>query len=203
MSELNTEIRLGNLRIKLRKCDGVYFPSDDSILLATSIKPTDTMLEIGCGSGLISIYMAMSGATVKCSDIDPRAVACTNYNAQLNDQDIRAVEGDMFNAISGKFSTIVFNPPYLSGEDAEADIEDSKQWYGGKDGLDITRTFLEQCDKFLKKNGTAYIILSSLTDIQSLKKQFHNLSFTVVGERSFFFERIYCFCVSGFVYDEK
>lgn len=203
MSELKTEISLGNLRIKMRKCDGVYFPSDDSILLATSMKPTDSFLEIGCGSGLISIYMAMCGAIVQCSDIDPRAVACTNYNAQLNGLDIHAVEGDMFSAISGKFSTIAFNPPYLPGEDSEADIDDSKQWYGGNDGLEVARTFLEQCNKFLKKDGTVYIILSSNTDIQSLKRQFQDLSFTVVGERSFFFERIYCFCVSGFVCDKK
>lgn len=177
----------------------MYFPSDDSILLASCIKTADTVLEIGCGSGLISIYMALKGAIVHCSDIDPKAVMCTRYNAHLNGVDICAMESDVFNAITGQFSTIIFNPPYLSGEQSEIDVDDSRQWYGGQDGFDVTRKFLNQCGNFLRKGGSVYIILSSLTDIQSLKDDFSDLVFTVCGERSFFFEHIYCFLVSGFV----
>ncbi len=198
MNDLPLDVHIEKQTVKIKKCSGVYFPAEDSILLASSIPPTDTLLEIGCGSGFVSIYMAMMGSRVCCSDIDTIAVQCTKINANLNAVDITVLHGDLFSAVSGSFKTIVFNPPYLSGEDSESNLIDGKQWYGGKDGFQTIRRFLSSCDKYLEKNGSVYIILSSLTDIKSLRDEFSQLVFKVVGQQSFFFEHIYCFMVSGF-----
>ncbi len=49
------------------------------------ITPETTILDAGCGSGILAISALMSGAhSAFCLDIDPAAVNGTNENAQLN-----------------------------------------------------------------------------------------------------------------------
>lgn len=49
------------------------------------LHPGDTMLDVGCGSGILSIAAVRLGAaTVLATDIDPRAVQATQENCQRN-----------------------------------------------------------------------------------------------------------------------
>jgi ribosomal protein L11 methyltransferase len=62
-------------------------------LLAEVVKPGVRLLDVGCGSGILSVAGAKLGATVTGSDLDPWCVEATLENAKLNDVEIE-VHGD-------------------------------------------------------------------------------------------------------------
>jgi predicted nicotinamide N-methyase len=53
-------------------------------------------LDLGCGSGVVAIAAAMSGAAqVSAVDVDPHAVAATRLNAQANGVTLESRRGDL------------------------------------------------------------------------------------------------------------
>ncbi len=179
--------------ISIESCDRVYRPAEDTFLILDNIKPGNTVLEIGCGTGIISVYCAVLGRVVTCCDVSPDARTCAEKNAIRNHIELDIVDSQLFNKIEGKYDTIVFNPPYLPTEDR---YEDSGQWDGGKDGFDHTRPFLKAAHYFLNEGGSIYIILTSLTDVESLIQEFSQYyTFKLKAEQSFFFETIYLYQV--------
>ena len=157
----------------------VYDPVEDTYLLldAIDIKKNDSVLEIGTGCGIIALECARIGANVICTDINPIAVEMVKKNYMMNQSllngnfDIRL--GDLFSPLlsSETFDVIIFNPPYLPTKKDEH----VGGWYdvalnGGKFGLDVTKRFIEGLSKFLKKNGKAYFIFSSLSDKKKLEQ---------------------------------
>ncbi|MBR2255307.1 MAG: methyltransferase, partial [Candidatus Methanomethylophilaceae archaeon] len=127
----------------------VYPPSDDSILLIESleVREGEKVLEIGCGSGIVSMHCAKNGAHVVCGDINPRAVDLTRRNAESNGVSMEVVPTDVYDSIEGRFDTIVFNLPYLPVEE-EGLLE--KSWYGGPDGLRPLPRLLEGAPEHLE-----------------------------------------------------
>ena len=94
----------------------VYPPSDDSILLIESLDvvPGEKVLEVGCGSGVVSIHCAKNGCDVTAVDVNPRAVELARRNAGANGADIPVCESDVYGNVDDVFDTIVFNLPYPS-----------------------------------------------------------------------------------------
>jgi len=97
--------------------EDVYYPREDSIFLAEAlVKVIDkenvkTCLDVGCGSGFLSIIMAKKKSIVNAVDINELAVKTTIENSQKNNVNINVEQGDLFSL--GKYDLIVFNPPYL------------------------------------------------------------------------------------------
>ncbi len=185
--------RLGEEDIVIEICPGVYEPSDDTFLMARSVIGKGKCLEIGTGSGFTAIYLGKKGFDVACSDIDQKAVECAGKNMKRNGVNGKCIKSDLFQNIEGKFDTIIFNPPYLPTTDS---IEESIQWDGGPDGFSVTERFLKEARDHIADRGNIFIILSSLTDIESFMKKFPCFSFRKISEESFFFEKIYCFELS-------
>ena len=77
----------GGDRIKLTVPPTVYPPRRDTELLLqglNSIKmQAGNLVEIGCGSGAISIAMALGGWNVKAFDVNPLAVVATIGNSEV------------------------------------------------------------------------------------------------------------------------
>lgn len=68
------------------------------------------ILDIGCGSGILSILAKKLGADrVDASDIDPIAVASAKENAAINKVEISAFESDLFEKVEGKYDLIFAN----------------------------------------------------------------------------------------------
>ena len=167
----------------------VYPPSEDSILLTESldIRIGEKVLEIGTGSGIVSIQCALNGADVVCGDINPRAVALARRNAAANGVDIDVRETEVYSNIEGRFDTIVFNLPYLPVED-EGEL--AKAWSGGPDGLGPLPRLLEGAPEHLLPDGRVVVVVSSLMDRASLDKTLEGYEVKVLGELPLFFERL-------------
>lgn len=167
----------------------VYPPSEDSILLTESldIRIGEKVLEIGTGSGIVSIQCALNGADVVCGDINPRAVALARRNAAANGVDINVKETDVYSNIEGRFDTIVFNLPYLPVED-EGEL--AKAWSGGPDGLGPLPRLLEGAPEHLLPDGRVVVVVSSLMDRAGLDKTLEGYEVKVLGELPLFFERL-------------
>ena len=68
------------------------------------------ILDIGCGSGILSILAKKLGAkNVLACDIDPIAVSSTIDNAKINEVDLQAKESNLFDNIEGKYDLIFAN----------------------------------------------------------------------------------------------
>ncbi len=81
-------------------------------LLEKYIKDGDRMLDVGCGSGILSIAALLLGAKQAVGvDIDPLAVKVAGENAALNRVDDRAeyICGNLADRVEGKYNLICAN----------------------------------------------------------------------------------------------
>jgi len=168
--------------IELNILDQVYEPREDSWLLADElVKVLEgsgtrglSVLDIGTGSGLQAIIAAKQGAGVVATDINPIAVECARKNAERNGEKIDFRVGDLFEPLSeprihgapeplNKFDLIIFNAPYLPEESAPKNKELIDHSYAGAGKI---KEFLEHYKNFLKPNGYALLVYSSLSGVE-------------------------------------
>jgi len=173
----------------------VYNPSDDSYLMlkTVEVRSGEAFLEIGPGSGIISIHAAKAGAKVTAADISPHAVECTRHNALRNDAKVDVVRSDMFENVQGLFDVIAFNPPYVADESTSTSwIE--RSWTGGREGSEVAIRFMEDVWKHLAPNGRVYMILSSLGGLTNiLKASRERFQTEIIEEKHMFFESIFAY----------
>ena len=101
--------------------DTVYPPREDTRLMISSlmspVNGNGRVLEIGSGSGAVSISLAEMGWSVTAIDVNPMAVAATRANTQHKGwHEVDCIEGsfDEITALrEGMFDLIVWNLPYI------------------------------------------------------------------------------------------
>jgi len=147
--------------------ESVYLPHEDSLLLAHEIEKLGSsladarFLEIGCGSGLISILAAKLGAVVTATDINPEAVEAAIQNAKANSVQLNAFASDLFANVKGSFDFIIFNAPYLPDEDAGA--RSREQWSLHSEKGNIIERFISKAKNHLNEDGRILLLFSSLS----------------------------------------
>jgi len=106
-----------------------------------------TFLDIGTGSGAISVALAVRGARGTATDLSPRALEVAKENARRHDvaDRITFVEADLF--VEGSFDLVISNPPYVTTAELaelqpEVKHEPLQALDGGADGLDVIRRIL-------------------------------------------------------------
>lgn len=176
----------------------VYPPSDDSILLVESldVRPGERVLEVGCGSGVVSIHCAVNGCDVAAVDVNPKAVALARRNAEANGVSFPISESDVYENVDGRFDTIVFNLPYLP-VDEEGLL--AKAWSGGPDGLGPLPRLLKGAPEHLNPDGRVVVVVSSLIEPQALHEALSGYDVDVLGELKLFFEKLSVLEIRGFV----
>ncbi|MBR4685699.1 MAG: methyltransferase [Candidatus Methanomethylophilaceae archaeon] len=175
--------------IRILSDPDVYPPSDDSILFIQSLnmRNGERVLEIGCGSGVVSIHCAKNGCVVTSGDINPKAVELTRKNAAENGVDITVVETDVYSNIEGRFDTVLFNLPYLP---VDEDGLLARSWSGGPDGLGPLPDLLSGSPDHLNPNGRIVVVISSLMDTQALWDLLDDYDVENIGELKLFFEKL-------------
>ncbi|MCB5187053.1 50S ribosomal protein L3 N(5)-glutamine methyltransferase [Methylobacillus caricis] len=123
----------------------------------------ESAADICTGSGCLGVLLAHSfpNAQVDVVDISPDALAVANINIRnygLEDQ-VTAIESDMFNNLQGKtYDLIISNPPYVDAPSMavlpqEYRNEPQIALGSGLAGLDHTHTLLKEAAGYLNEGG--------------------------------------------------
>ncbi|QNI02532.1 class I SAM-dependent methyltransferase [Halomonas sp. SH5A2] len=76
------------------------------------------VLDMGCGDGIISAWLAHRGHQVTAVDVSAFAVESTQRTLSVNGLEGRVVQSDVFSALQGElFDLIVSNPPFHQERD--------------------------------------------------------------------------------------
>jgi len=150
--------------------DHVDYATD--ILLNTIPPLSGSVLDLGCGYGVIGIVLAKTyGLELTSADVNPAAVELTRLNGADN-----VIESDCFDNITDKFDTIVINPPIHAGKATTYKMYEESHSHltaGGKlyvvtlkkHGAESTITKLKEvfgnCEVIYKKKG--HYVLTSVT----------------------------------------
>lgn len=114
-------------------------------------------LELGAGSGIISLVAARKGALVTASDINPVATASLVENSRENNIFVNCVHSDLFEQINEEhFDYIVIAPPYYPLDPKNMR---ERAWFCGKNFEYFNRLFDQlrsHCDE-----GTGVIMILS------------------------------------------
>ena len=182
--------------IEYNECEEVYPPAEDTFLLIDNliINDTDKVLEIGTGSGIVSISASLKCSEVTSTDINPHAIKCAESNIKLNNREnITVILSDLFENIEDKYDLILFNTPYLPViEEEHVDDDYSKAWDGGESGREVIDKFIEQAPSYLKKGGRIQLVQSSLSDNEKTLKIFEKMGLKaeITAVEHIFFEDI-------------
>lgn len=96
---------------------GVYKPLENEQVCAEYCRSGDRVLDLGCGSGVCSVFCAETAGEVVAVDISPQAVRNTRENCRRHDlRNVTVAQSDMFACVEGRFDLIVANPPYIEAE---------------------------------------------------------------------------------------
>jgi release factor glutamine methyltransferase len=181
---------------KIKVNEGVYSPAEDTYLLLDAIEldRDDSFLEVGSGSGLISVVAAEVARRVVAIDLSLDAVRNTGRNMKSSPAVSRSsvIQSDLLGALGNdaRFSVIAFNPPYLPENGFVTDMDHAL--VGGITGVELTETFILQAIQHLEKNGRIYIVVSSLADIERVSDfmESQGLHVSDKAEAKLFFESI-------------
>lgn len=153
------------------------------------------ILDMGSGSGVVSIIAASKGANCIAADINPVAVRCITENALQNNfsGQITAVESDLFesliNIYPGKFDIIFFNPPYYKGNPGN----NFERAFKGGPNLEVITRFLENAKSFLAPSGSLCMLVSSDMDLDEFYSSVKTAGYdyNILQTNKKFFETFY------------
>lgn len=165
----------------------MYSPSDDSFFFANFLKKylsknkINSYLDMGTGSGILSEIVSkfLNKKNILSSDISSTSIKL------LKQKGFNAIKSDLFSKIKTKFDLITFNAPYLPRDKREPKSS-QLETTGGKNGDEISVKFLRQAKKHLNKNGKIFLLISSITPINKIKK--HNPK--IVAKKKIFMEEL-------------
>ena len=177
--------------------DNVYVPAEDSYLLADNleIKPHQSVLEIGTGSGIVAMYASRLTDNVTVTDINFDACELARENFEANNiENIEILFGNLFEPVKNrKFDVILFNTPYLPTEEGEV-IDDTINYAfdGGLNGRKVIDVFLNEVGNHLNDGGIVQMIQSSLSGNDETLTRFDELGFIaeIKASEHYFFEDI-------------
>ncbi|MDZ7763405.1 MAG: peptide chain release factor N(5)-glutamine methyltransferase [Melioribacteraceae bacterium] len=201
------------LDLKLHLTKDVLIPRPETELLAEETinfaksKNSQNILDVGTGSGNISIALAkhLNGVNITSIDISIAAIALAKQNAEYNEikNSVNFEVADIFNYKPlQKFDLVISNPPYVSKENFSTlqkeiiDYEPAEAVTDNSDGLKFYRYIIENSDLLLKEKG--YLIfefaegqsdqikaLMEKNNFNLIKiiKDYQNIERIVIGEK--------------------
>lgn len=169
----------------------IYEPGEDTELLLKHIPKLahGSVLDVGCGSGVLAAKDSETAEKVVGVDVNPEAVKYCKEKYP----NIEFRISDLFENVEGYYDLIIFNPPYLPKDEWEPD-ECAQSTCGGEQGYELLTKFLEEAVQRLNDKGVILTVFSSLTQPKLVFDKAEELGydFEVLETQKLAFEKIYC-----------
>ncbi|MDR1551769.1 MAG: methyltransferase [Holosporaceae bacterium] len=165
-----TQDSILNGNIIIRQPTKGYRVAIDPIILASLVhqEPWQTILDVGCGVGTVSLILKWREPTVQVTALDIDSEMCTAccQNARINSLEINVINASIeecLSAVCGEFSQVVTNPPFF--EKKSSRVSEFKKM-ANFETVPLT-DWIALCLKKVKNNGIFTIIhrASRLNDI--------------------------------------
>ena len=151
------------------------------------------LLDVGCGSGIISLCAARAGACVTAADINPAAVECASINAERARLPIVVRWSDLFSDIPETFDVIAWNPPFFRGTPQNT----AQAAFFGGESYEVIARFTAEVRGHLNPGGHIYTVLSEDADVSFVEELFLKNGFasaTAASEPLLLGERMRILC---------
>ena len=151
------------------------------------------VLELGCGSGIISLLAASKGALVTASDINKTSLEALEKASIKNALPVQIINSNLFDKLHEKhFDYIIINPPYYP----KAPKNDKQHaWFCGEN-FEYFEKLFEQLPSYIK-HSEVLMILSEDCDLEKISTiaQQYDLKFKKVLEKKVMTETNYIYKV--------
>lgn len=134
-----------------------------------SLKSGDKVLDLGTGSGCITVALAkeaekkgINSLTLYASDITDSALRTSEENFLNYDLDVTTRKANVLIGLE-RFDKIISNPPYIKTnekQDMDKNVlqnEPKEALFAGKDGLDFYKKFAKQVRDHLNSHGEFFL----------------------------------------------
>ena len=143
---------INGLSVTIKYSEGLFCPSAAdrgtlAMLSAVHPVPGQKCLDLGCGCGIVGIYLAKvcGESGIFACDIDPRAVSAAKKNAAENGVSFPVYESDGLRDVpEAGFDLILSNPPYQSD-------------------FAVAKSFIEKGFNRLKTGGAMFMVTKRRT----------------------------------------
>ncbi len=119
-----------------------------------------SVIDLGAGSGAMAISIATEAPNTHVIAVEKSADAIEwlNQNVAFYDESIRIIQGDVAEVLEGvKCDVVVANPPYVPDSQPlpkdVANFEPAIALFGGPDGLELPKRFIDAAARLLKTGG--------------------------------------------------
>ena len=163
-------------QFSIQQSKDVFRVGTDGVLLGAmcNVKNAKKILEIGTGTGLISLMLAQRNVSAKISaiDINENAVklASENFRNSIFNENLKVELKDFKNFETNEnFDLMVCNPPFFEENASAKDVLARQQ-------VELNfRNLVEKSTEIITKKGILSIILPSeaATDVKSLAEEFN------------------------------
>lgn len=154
--------------LELQVGPGVLVPRPESELLVEAAlkniqsrsESAVSVVDLGAGSGALSLAIATEEPRAKVIAVekDSAALEWLHKNVSRIDETVRILESDVEDALDGvKCDVVIANPPYIpNDQELPRDVaqhEPTFALFGGPDGMEIPRRFINAAARLLKSGG--------------------------------------------------
>src|ERR1700733_7718367 len=95
----------------------VYKPLENEQVCGEYCRDGDRVLDLGCGSGVGTVFCAPKAREVIAVDISLAAVRNTQENCRIHGlKNVEVRQSDMFSRVEGKYDLILANVPYIEDQ---------------------------------------------------------------------------------------
>lgn len=149
-------------KVRLKQSEDGYRATSDSVLLSSAVmaKSGQTVLDVGCGGGVISFCLNARVQNLKLTgvDIQENLISLANENNVLNNANVSFFKTDIMkknDVLKGaQFDHVVTNPPFYADGHGRKNIEQDVAFHEKTS----VEKWVRSCAKYIRAKGSLTLI---------------------------------------------